>query len=296
MTYLSYRHRNGAVKDHVGGPEAGTLDAPLVEASPARSGPLSGRTVLVTGAAGGIGGATAEAMHLAGATVYGIDRDAQRVAQLAEQAGWTPRWLDLGAPQWRDELGRFPFLGDVDVLVNIAGALRPSLLHEADPEDLDEALTVMLGAAMHLARAVLPGMYERGHGRVLGVSSVFGRQAGDGKGGYCTAKAGMHGLYKQIAIEGAPRGVAANLVCPGHVDTELLHRQAIDEGKLNGTDPERQRDKLRRDMPAGRFVKASEVAKVLVWLAAEAPVMLTGAEIPIDGAWGAGTYSGFSKA
>ena len=162
-------------------------------------GPLSGRTALVTGAASGIGAAVARRMAADGAAVLAVDRDAEGIKALARDVpGVEPVTCDLSD---LDAVDALP--AQVDVLVNNAGLQHVAPVHEFDPERFSLILTIMLEAPFRMARRMLPHMYERGWGRVINISSVHGLRASPFKSAYVTAKHGLEGLSKVIALEGA---------------------------------------------------------------------------------------------
>lgn len=256
---------------------------------------MSAPTALVTGAASGIGRATAARMLTRGARVIGLDIDERRLKEAADELpGLVPVVCDLADLAAVDTLGDYivPEIDEVDVLCNVAGALHPGGLDTYDMAQFDRTIRVMLLAPAHLARLVLPGMHRRGHGVIVNMGSVYSLIGGDAKGAYIAAKWGLRGLTKQIALEGARRGVRAFTVCPGHVLSPLLAEQAAREGELRGVTAGVRCKQLKEQMPAGEFVTAEKVAEVVDWLAWEAPTAMTGADIPVDGAWTAGTLSG----
>ena len=256
---------------------------------------LTGRTALVTGAASGIGYATAAAFAAAGARVLGLDyHEAALARAVGEIPGLQPIVCDLS--NLEDEVDRLVdrhrVLAEVDVVANIAGRLDPAPLAAGLLREGDWTIRTMLQAPTHITQLLLPYMYARGDGVFINMSSVYGVLGGDGKGTYSIAKHGLLGLTRQTALEGARRGVRAFLVCPGHVETHLLADQAVTEGAFTGETPDQRLDTLRGQHPMGRFVGPDEVATVCLWLAADAPHAMTGCVIPVDCGWTAGTVSG----
>src|SRR5262245_19580801 len=173
---------------------------------------LSGRTALVTGAASGIGAACAQALGSAGAHVVLVDRD-ERVRDVAASLGSGEAVvLDL------TDLAQVAELDvPVDILVNNAGIQHVAPVEQFPPDVFDRMLTLMLQAPFLLIRQALPGMYERRWGRIVHVSSVHGLRASPYKCAYVSVKHGVEGLSKVIALEGGPRGVTSNTVCPAYV-------------------------------------------------------------------------------
>ncbi|GAA3458767.1 3-hydroxybutyrate dehydrogenase [Saccharothrix longispora] len=246
---------------------------------PGHSDDLSGRTALVTGAAGGIGRAVAVALAAAGAKVHVVDRDADGVAEVARQVGGTGHAVDLTG-----DVSGLPT--EVDVLVNNAGLQHVAPVHEFPPERFELLQRVMVTAPFLLARHVLPHMYHRGWGRVVNLSSVHGTRASAFKSAYVAAKHGLEGLSKVIALEGAPHGVTSNCVSPGYVRTPLVENQVADQARAHGIDPDRVlADVLLARHAIKQLVEPDEVASVVRWLCGAHSGHVTGASFTIDGGW-----------
>ena len=177
---------------------------------------LTGRTALVTGGGSGIGAACARALARSGAHVVVIDRDADGATDLAAEIGGESLALDLGD---LDALTAQRF--DADILVNNAGIQTVAPIVEFDPATFRRMLDIMVTAPFLLTRAVLPGMYARGWGRIVNISSVHGLRASEFKSAYVTAKHALEGLSKVTALEGGPYGVTSNCLNPGYVNTPL---------------------------------------------------------------------------
>lgn len=244
---------------------------------------LSGRRALVTGAAGGIGAACARSLAAAGASVIVADVDGPGAESIADELGgraWTVDLLDV------EQLESLTL--DVDVLVNNAGFQQVSPLEQFPPEAFRRMLRVMLEAPFLLVRAALPGMYERGFGRIINVSSVHGLRASAYKGAYVAAKHGLEGLSKVTALEGGPKGVTSNCVNPGYVRTPLVERQLADQAAAHGV-PEAEvlSTILLAESAIKRLVEPDEVGALVSWLASPAAAMVTGASYTMDGGWSA---------
>jgi 3-hydroxybutyrate dehydrogenase len=242
---------------------------------------LSGRTVLVTGAASGIGKACAERFAAAGADVVVLDLDGDRAAEVATAIGGRPLQADLSEPSVVDSLEL-----EADVVVNNAGLQHVAPLHEFPPERFETIVHVMLEAPFRIARAVLPRMYERGWGRFVNISSAHGLRASPFKAAYIAAKHGLEGLSKVIALEGAAHGVTSNCICPAFVRTALVERQIADQAKAHGIPEEEVLQKVILEKPAlKRLSEPEEVAELAVFLCTPEASFITGASLTMDGGW-----------
>jgi 3-hydroxybutyrate dehydrogenase len=247
---------------------------------PAR-GVLAGRRALVTGAASGIGAAVAARLAEAGAEVHLLDRDEEGVAKVAAQVHGVPHVVDL-----TDEaaIGRLDL--DVDVLVNNAGIQHVAPIEDFEPARFRTIHALMLHAPFLLARRVLPGMYARGWGRIVHVSSVHGHRASAYKSAYVSAKHGLEGLSKVIALEGADKGVTSNTVCPGYVRTPLVEGQLADQARSHGIAEDEVLDTvLLARTPLKRLVEPEEVAEAVAFLCGPAATSITGTSLSLDGGW-----------
>ena len=176
---------------------------------------LSGRKVLITGGASGIGAACAAAFAAAGATVTVADLDAQGARKVAEPLGGIAVGVDLADPSF----DAAALAADMDVIVNNAGIQHVSPVEDFPEEKFRLILALMLEAPFRLVRAALPHMYAGQWGRIVNISSVHGLRASAFKSAYVAAKHGLEGLSKTIALEGGPRGVTSNTICPAYVRT-----------------------------------------------------------------------------
>lgn len=244
---------------------------------------LSGRRALVTGGASGIGAAIARTFAEAGATVTVADLNAEGAEALAAEIGGRAWAVDLS-----DTAALADLRLDVDILVNNAGIQHVSPIEEFAPERFSFMLRLMLEAPFLLIRAALPGMYERGFGRVLNVSSVHGIRASAYKSAYVTAKHGLEGLSKTTALEGGPRGVTSVCIDPGYVRSPLVEKQIADQGRAHGIPESEVLEKvLLKDAAIKRLVEPSEVASLALWLAGPDAAMVTGTSYVMDGGWSA---------
>ncbi|WP_131742227.1 3-hydroxybutyrate dehydrogenase [Actinomadura roseirufa] len=242
---------------------------------------LTGRRALVTGGAGGIGLACARRLAAAGAHVVVADIDGAAAERAAAEIGGTPVAADLA------ETGSLAGLASgVDVLVNNAGVQHVAPLEEFPPEMFARILRLMVEAPFRLVRDALPGMYERGWGRVVNISSVHGLRASPFKAAYVTAKHGLEGLSKVIALEGAPHGVTSNCVNPSYVRTPLVEGQIADQARAHGLEPDEVVEQIMLERAAvKRLVEPGEVAELVAYLCSPGAAMLTGASLSLDGGW-----------
>ncbi len=242
---------------------------------------LSGRHAVVTGGASGIGAAVASRLADGGAKVLILDRDEAAAAGHAADIGADHRVLDLADATAVAELGL-----DADVLVNCAGIQHVAPIEEFEPERFELIHRLMLLAPFWLTRQVLPGMYARGWGRVVHVSSVHGHRASAYKSAYVSAKHGLEGLSKVIALEGADKGVTSNTVCPGYVRTPLVEGQITDQATAHGI-PEGEvvDDVLLARTALKRLVEPGEVAEMVAFLCGPTAASVTGSAFMLDGGW-----------
>lgn len=241
------------------------------------------RRVVITGAASGIGAACARAFAAAGAQVTIADRDADGAHAVADEIGGTTWVVDLD-----DTAGLESLSLDCDILINNAGIQRVSPIIDYEPEMFRRILRIMLEAPFLLIRAVLPGMTERGFGRVINISSVHGLRASAYKSAYVAAKHGLEGLSKVTALEGGPQGVTSNCICPGYVRTALVERQIADQAKVHGIPEDEVVQRIMLTESAiKRMVDPAEVASLALWLAGDSAGMVTGASYTMDGGWSA---------
>ena len=234
---------------------------------------LEGRTALVTGAASGIGLAIAQRLAAEGASVVTTDlagtevsiaadlSDPADVARLAEQAG------------------------RIEILVNNAGFQHVSPLEEFPDERWDRMLAVLLTAPFLLTKALLPGMYERRWGRVINIASVHGLVASPFKAAYVSAKHGLVGLTKTVALEAAARcpDVTAHAICPNYVRTPLIEAQIADQARVHGIPPEEVvQNVLLAENAVKRLIEPDDVAEAVVFLCGPAAWTMTGSVLPMD--------------
>jgi 3-hydroxybutyrate dehydrogenase len=242
---------------------------------------LTGRTAMVTGAASGIGAACALRLAAAGAHVVAVDRDEAGLAALTAGTDIEARPCDLAD---LDALGDLP--AAVDVLVNNAGIQHVAPIEDFPPERFDLILRLMLQSPFRLVQRVLPHMYDAGWGRVVNVSSAHGLRASPFKSAYVTAKHGLEGLSKVIALEGADHGVTSNCVNPAYVRTPLVEKQIADQARSHGIPESEVLEKvLLEPVAVKRLIEPAEVADLVAFLCGPSSASISGSSFAMDGGW-----------
>ncbi len=242
---------------------------------------LAGKRALITGGASGIGLACAHEFAGRGAHVVVADLNRGAADAAAAAVGGEAWVLDLSDTPALDDLNL-----DVDILVNNAGIQRVSPITEFDPEAFRLLIRLMLESPFLLIRAVLPGMYAKGWGRIVNISSAHGLRASAFKSAYVSAKHGLEGLSKVTALEGAPHGVTSNCINPAYVRTPLVEKQIVDQAKVHGIPESEVVEKIMLTETAiKRLVEADEVASLAGWLVSDKAGMVTGASYTMDGGW-----------
>lgn len=237
---------------------------------------LEGQVAIVTGGSRGIGRAIAEELSRAGCSVAVVARDGVRAASVAAElpisaAGFS---CDVSSPDACQELigAVEAAMGPVDILVNNAGVTRDNVLPRLRDDDWDEVMQTNLHGAFYMVRAVARGMMKRRGGRIINIASVVGLTGNRGQANYAASKAGLIGLTKSVAQELASRGVLANVVAPGFIETDMT----ADLG-------EQARAALFDRIPLGRFGTPSDVAGAVRFLAGPAAAYITGQVLVVDG-------------
>ncbi|MFH1804105.1 MAG: 3-oxoacyl-[acyl-carrier-protein] reductase [Pseudomonadota bacterium] len=238
---------------------------------------LAGKTALVTGATGGIGGEIAKILAQAGARVALSGTRQERLEAMAAEIGGDvvivpgnlsdPASVDGLIKQAEEALG-----GQLDILVNNAGITRDQLAMRMKDEDWQAVLDVNLTAAFKLARNCLRGMMKRRHGRIINITSIVGVTGNPGQANYAAAKAGMIGWSKSLAQEVASRGITVNCVAPGFITTAMTDE--LDET---------QKEKLLGAIPAGRMGESAEIAAAVLYLASDEAAYVTGQTLHVNG-------------
>jgi 3-hydroxybutyrate dehydrogenase len=243
---------------------------------------LQGRTAVVTGGGSGIGRAVAHRLGADGAAVVVLDRDEPAAAAVAgEIAGARAIGIDLTDLDAVDALEV-----DADILVNNAGIQRVAPIQDFPPEVFALMMRLMVESPFRLVRRFLPGMYARGWGRVINISSVHGVRASEFKVAYVTAKHALEGMSKVIALEGAPHGVTSNCINPAYVRTPLVDKQIDDQARTHGIGPDEVVERIML-APAAlkRLLEPEEVAAAASYLCSDPASFITGSSLMIDGGW-----------
>ncbi len=238
---------------------------------------LTGKTALVTGATGGIGGAIVKALHEQGATVALSGTRVEALEKLRDELGGDRLHLtpcNLSDSQAVDALpGQAEsVLGGLDILVHNAGITRDNLFMRMKDDEWDQVIAVNLTAGFRLFRASLKGMMKRRYGRLIGITSIVGVTGNPGQGNYAASKAGMIGMAKSLAQEVASRNVTVNCVAPGFIESPMTDA-------LN----EKQREGILGRVPAGRLGTGADIASAVVYLSSAESAYVTGQTLHING-------------
>lgn len=241
---------------------------------------LDGKTALVTGATGGIGGAIAKALHAQGATVGISGRNEEKLAALAGELGERVHVLpaDLSSAEAIADLvsradEAFKEVGgQIDILVNNAGLTRDGLSMRMSDDDWQQVIDVNMSATFKLAKAVQRGMMKRRNGRIINIASIVGVTGNPGQCNYVASKAGMIGWSKAMAQEVASRGITVNCVAPGFIATAMT--DALDDG---------QKERINATIPAGRMGASDDIAASTLYLASDEANYVTGQTVHVNG-------------
>lgn len=248
---------------------------------------LHGRHALVTGANRGIGAAIASALSHAGASVTLMVRDAARARAVA---GGLPGPHAIVVADVTDRTASHAAcaraaaaLGAVDILVNNAGSAEAAPFHKSDVAMFDRMIAVHLMAAVHTAHAIVPGMLERGYGRVVNIASVAGVMGAPYITAYASAKHALVGFTRALALEVADRGVLVNAVCPAYTDTDLVQRAVSHIVTKTGRAEHEARRSMLAQAGQARMLTSQEVAETVLALCLAPPHAATGQAIVLDG-------------
>jgi len=256
---------------------------------------LNGKNAVVTGSSSGIGLGIAKSFAESGMNVLmnGIEpADQVESERSGIEAEYGVNALYKQADMTRPEeirelveLGESSF-GQVDVLVNNAGIQFVSPIDEFPEDKWDAIIAVNLSSAFHAIKAALPGMKQRGWGRIVNIASAHGLVASPYKSAYVAAKHGIVGITKTVALEVAEAGITVNAICPGYVWTPLVARQVPDTAKARGISEQAViEDVMLRAQPTKKFVTIEEVAELARYLCSDAAGSITGTSLSMDGGW-----------
>ena len=237
---------------------------------------LTGRTAFVTGSTRGIGREVAAMLHAAGAQVAIAGRTLETAVAVAAGLGQGARGFACDVTDAASVRAALTAceesLGPIDILVNNAGVTRDNLLLRMSEQDWDDVMAANLRGAFVATQAVLKGMMKRRHGRIINVTSVVGLTGNKGQANYSASKAGLIGFTKSVAKEYAARGILANCVAPGFIETDMT--AAL---------PDAQRTALLEAIPLGRLGQPADIAGTILFLASDLGAYITGQVIVVDG-------------
>jgi len=256
---------------------------------------LKQKSAIVTGSTSGIGLGIARAFAEHGADILlngfgNADEIEFTRAEMQRRYGVKVRYsgADMSKPdeiRAMAELARAEF-GKVDIIVNNAGIQHVAPIEEFPDEKWNAIMAINLSAAFHLIKAVVPEMKARRFGRIINIASAHGLTASPFKAGYVSAKHGLVGLSKVVALEVAEFGITCNTICPGYVKTPLVDKQIADQAKAHGISPDAVvRDVMLVHQARKEFVKVEELAALAAFLASDAAASMTANAIPMDGGW-----------
>jgi 3-oxoacyl-[acyl-carrier protein] reductase len=238
---------------------------------------LSGKTALITGASGGIGGAIAKALHGQGAAVVLSGTRVEALEALKAELGARAfivqaNLADTASVEALPKAAEDAAGAGVDILVNNAGITKDNLFMRMKDEEWDQVIAVNLTAAFRLSRAVLRGMMKKRWGRIIQISSVVGATGNPGQGNYAAAKAGLVGMTKSLAAEVASRNITVNAVAPGFIQTAMTAALT-----------DQQKEMISQRIPAGRMGSPEEIAAAVTYLASQEAAYVTGETIHVNG-------------
>jgi 3-oxoacyl-[acyl-carrier protein] reductase len=237
---------------------------------------LTGKTALVTGATGGIGGAMARALAAQGARVAVSGTRVEVLEALAAELGGGAVALPCNLSDSASVEALVPAadaaLGQVDILVNNAGITRDNLFLRMKDEEWEQVIVVNLTASFRLMRAAVKGMMRRRNGRIISIGSVVGTTGNPGQGNYAASKAGLIGMSKALAAEVASRGVTVNVIAPGFIESPMT--EALND---------KQREAILGNVPMGRLGTGGDIAAAAVFLASPEAAYVTGQTLHVNG-------------
>lgn len=255
---------------------------------------LAGKTAVITGSTSGIGLGIAKALGQTGANVvmngFGDSEDIEAKRQDIEKSGVKALYhpADMTKPDEISDLVQTAAkeFGSVDILVNNAGIQFVSPVDEFPEDKWNSIIAINMNSSFHASKAAIPHMKEKGWGRIVNIASAHGLVASPFKSAYVTAKHGIMGMTKTIALEVAQQGITCNAICPGYVKTPLVENQIADTAKARGiSEEEVVNDVMLKAQWTKKFVTIEQVAGTAVFLCSETAENITGIALPIDGGW-----------
>ena len=252
---------------------------------------LSGKTAIVTGSNSGIGLGSARELARAGADVVlnsftDRDEDHKLAEDMAKEFGVKVRYIKADMSKGDECRALVEKAGGCDILVNNAGIQFVSPIEEFPVEKWNAIIAINLSSSFHTIAAALPGMREKGWGRIVNIASAHGLTASPFKSAYVAAKHGIVGLTKTVALEAAGKGVTCNAICPGYVLTPLVEAQIPEQMKVHNMDRETViREVMLDRQPSRQFATVEEIGGTAVFLCSDAAAQITGTTISVDGGW-----------
>ena len=252
---------------------------------------LSGKTAIVTGSNSGIGLGSARELARAGADVVlnsftDRDEDHKLAEGMAKEFGVKVRYIKADMSKGDECRALVEKAGGCDILVNNAGIQFVSPIEEFPVEKWNAIIAINLTSSFHTIAAALPGMREKGWGRIVNIASAHGLTASPFKSAYVAAKHGIVGLTKTVALEAAGKGVTCNAICPGYVLTPLVEAQIPEQMKVHNMDRETViREVMLDRQPSRQFATVEEIGGTAVFLCSDAAAQITGTTISVDGGW-----------
>src|SRR5258706_4787116 len=256
---------------------------------------LGGKTAIVTGSTSGIGLGIARALAECGAHLvingFGPKDEIEKIragieSQYKFKCDYSPADMSKGADVMKMVSDAESKFGSVDILVQNAGIQFVCPIDEFPIEKWEQIISINMSSNFYGARAALPGMKKRKWGRIINISSAHGLVGSAFKGAYCTAKHGVIGMTKVIALETAETGVTCNSICPGFVRTPLVEGQIDDQAKAHNLPRDRViKEVILASQPTKQFIEVEEIAGAAVFLCSDAAKSITGTALPVEGGW-----------